>query len=162
MYGYTHTYAHTHVATSHVPVHMLQMYVHTHMTHLHLFPPHMCTQTTLTHTYDSQQSIWRKLPDVPYQCSSICVVDGVLIAVGGHDQHGTKTSAIYGFCHHDDQMWGMLVTCHLHVPGWTHCCCQGEGSWWLMGGVLDRSWKWLWKVIIVVLGIEFIRLYFQV
>ena len=107
-----HTDAHTHVATSHVLVHMLQMCVHTHMTTHDTSPPisttHMCTHIhkTTAHTHDSQQSIWRQLPDVPYYLSSVCVGDGVLLAIGGaEDLSGSKkTSSIYGL-HGDDKKW---------------------------------------------------------
>ena len=65
---------------------------------------------TLTHTQiaiqsqvDTQQSIWRKLPDVPYRYSTACVVDGVLLAIGG-DDGSKKTSAIYAL-HPVDQKW---------------------------------------------------------
>eukprot|EP00731_Ephydatia_muelleri_P004052 Em0002g228a len=69
------------------------------------------------------QSIWRQLPDVPYYFSSVCVGDGVLLAIGGadqeyrsstdnvlfaiggKDQYGSKqTSSIYGL-HGDDKTW---------------------------------------------------------
>ena len=107
-----HTDAHTHVATSHVLVHMLQMCVHTHMTTHDTSPPisttHMCTHIhkTTAHTHDSQQSIWRQLPDVPYSFSSVCVGDGVLLAIGGlKDKYESKqTSSIYGL-HGDDKKW---------------------------------------------------------
>ncbi|KAL5506638.1 hypothetical protein EMCRGX_G008338 [Ephydatia muelleri] len=61
---------------------------------------------TTAHTHDSQQSIWRQLPDVPYCWSSVCVGDGVLLAIGGaEDLSGSKkTSSIYGF-HGDDKKW---------------------------------------------------------
>ncbi|KAL5506815.1 hypothetical protein EMCRGX_G008559 [Ephydatia muelleri] len=61
---------------------------------------------TTAHTHDSQQSIWRQLPDVPYYCSSVCVGDGVLLAIGGtEDLRGSKkTSSIYGL-HGDDKKW---------------------------------------------------------
>ena len=64
----------------------------THMTTHDTSPPisttHMCTHIhkTTAHTHDSQQSIWRQLPDVPYNYSSVCVGDGVLLAIGGADQ----------------------------------------------------------------------------
>eukprot|EP00731_Ephydatia_muelleri_P004222 Em0002g398a len=52
------------------------------------------------------QSIWRQLPDVPYYESSVCVGDGVLLAIGGaEDEYGSKkTSSIYGL-HGDDKKW---------------------------------------------------------
>ena len=71
------------------------------MTHLHLFPPHMCT-----HTHNTQQSVWREVPDVSYYRSSVCVVDGVLLAIGGDGkEYGSKkTSSIYGL-HLDEKKW---------------------------------------------------------
>eukprot|EP00731_Ephydatia_muelleri_P004966 Em0002g1142a len=44
-------------------------------------------------------SIWKPLPDVPYCWSSVCMVGGVLLAIGGQDQSlaSKKTSAIYAF-----------------------------------------------------------------
>ena len=82
------------------------------MTHLHLFPPHMCTHTHIhqasaefAHTHNTQQSVWREVPDVPYYRSSVCVVDGVLLAFGGTDQDGSRnTSSIYGL-HLDEKKW---------------------------------------------------------
>ena len=82
------------------------------MTHLHLFPPHMCTHTHIhqtsaesAHTHNTQQSVWREVPDVPTKLSSVCVVDGVLLAIGGTDQDGLrKTSSIYGL-HLDGKKW---------------------------------------------------------
>eukprot|EP00731_Ephydatia_muelleri_P004057 Em0002g233a len=55
------------------------------------------------------QSIWRQLPDVPYSFSSVCVGDGVLLAIGGaEDLSGSKkTSSIYGL-HGDDKKWKHL------------------------------------------------------
>ena len=41
---------------------------------------------------------------MPYYFSSACVVDGVLLAIGGSKGVGSKTSAIYAF-HHVDQKW---------------------------------------------------------
>ena len=119
-----HTDAHTHVATSHVLVHMLQMCVHTHMTTHDTSPPisttHMCTHIhkTTAHTHDSQQSIWRQLPDVPYYRSSVCVVEGVLLAFGGAerttmDQRRLLPSMASMVMIKSGSMW---ETCHLHVP----------------------------------------------
>eukprot|EP00731_Ephydatia_muelleri_P003967 Em0002g143a len=53
------------------------------------------------------QSIWRQLPDVPYYFSSVCVGDGVLLAIGGAEENkygSKKTSSIYGL-HGDDKKW---------------------------------------------------------
>ena len=51
--------------------------------------------------------MWRELPDVPCYLSSVCVLDGVLLAIGGsEDQSGSKkTSAIYAFHSDGNQKW---------------------------------------------------------
>ena len=115
---------HTHVATSCVLVHMLHMCVHAHMTTHDTSPPistthvhtHMCTHThsqtsaESAHTHNPQQSVWRKVPDVPNTLSSICVVDGELLAIGGQEdrQDGSrKTSSIYGL-HLDEKKWRLV------------------------------------------------------
>ena len=72
--------------------------------HIHMIA---CTSTTyqtaVQSQKDTQESTWRDLPDVPYKGSAVCVVDGVLLAIGGSD--GSKeTSAIYAL-HHVDQKW---------------------------------------------------------
>ncbi|KAL5506367.1 hypothetical protein EMCRGX_G007991 [Ephydatia muelleri] len=62
---------------------------------------------TTARNHDSQQSIWRQLPDVPYYLSSVCMGDSVLLAIGGaeEDKYGSKkTSSIYGL-HGDDKKW---------------------------------------------------------
>ena len=106
------------VHTIQMHTHMLQYYMylctcsncvlHTHMTTHGTSPPISTTHIhkTSAHTHESQQSIWRQLPDVPYYRSSVCVVDGVLLAVGGaEDQSGSKkTSSIYGL-YYDDKKW---------------------------------------------------------
>ena len=58
---------------------------------------------TTPHTKDIQRSTWREPPDVPYSYSAVCVVDGVLLAIGGWDG-SKKTSAIYAL-HPVDQKW---------------------------------------------------------
>ena len=57
-------------------------------------------------THDKQTSTWRVLPNVPHSCSSACVVDGVLLAIGGAEDryYSKKLSAIYAF-HHVDRKW---------------------------------------------------------
>ena len=52
------------------------------------------------------ESVWKELPDVPSYFSSVCVINGVLLAIGGtEDQDGLiKTTTIYAF-HHNDQKW---------------------------------------------------------
>ena len=67
---------------------------------------HTHTQISVQSQKDTQQSTWRELPDVPYYCSAVCVVDGVLLAIGGReDSYGSKkTSAIYAL-HPVDQKW---------------------------------------------------------
>eukprot|EP00731_Ephydatia_muelleri_P021692 Em0014g283a len=61
---------------------------------------------TSAHACDTQQSIWVELPDVPHHYSSVCAVDGLLLAIGGGESIiGTnKTSAIYAF-HSGDRKW---------------------------------------------------------
>ncbi|KAL5475152.1 hypothetical protein EMCRGX_G027217 [Ephydatia muelleri] len=61
---------------------------------------------TSAHACDIQQSIWVRLSDVPYRYSSVCAVDGLLLAIGGGESIiGTnKTSAIYAF-HCGDRKW---------------------------------------------------------
>ena len=61
------------------------------------------TQIAVQSQEDTQQSTWRELPDVPYSCSAVCVVDGVLLAIGGSGA-SKKTSAIYAL-HPVDQKW---------------------------------------------------------
>ena len=51
----------------------------------------------------------------------------------------------------------MWETCHLHVPWWTHCCCQMEACWWLMA-ILNGSGGLLCKVNIPFPGFELMRL----
>ena len=46
-----------------------------------------------------QQSTWKKLPDVPYSCSAVCVADGVLLDIGG-----SKACSIYAL-HPFEQRW---------------------------------------------------------
>ena len=60
------------------------------------------------HTHLKQWSVWSKLPDVPYSSSSVCAVDGVLLAIGGTESKkpqayrgSKKTPAIYAFYHVD-------------------------------------------------------------
>ena len=80
----------------------MHAYTHTH-THTH---NHTHTQIAVQSQEDTQQSTWRELPDVPYYCSAVCVVDGVLLAIGGtEDMRGSKkTSAIYAL-NPVDQKW---------------------------------------------------------
>ena len=60
---------------------------------------------TAAHTHDRLQS-WGRLPDVPYCSSSVCIVDGVLLALGGAEgQSGSrKFNTIYGF-HPIQKVW---------------------------------------------------------
>ena len=74
-----------------------------------IFQCHTCARSTVlfcqtgVHTQDKQHSIWSKLTEVPYWQSSVCVVDGVLLAIGGYDE-SKVTSAICAF-HPVDQKW---------------------------------------------------------
>ncbi|KAL5480069.1 hypothetical protein EMCRGX_G023688 [Ephydatia muelleri] len=81
---------------------------------------------TTTPTHDTQQSIWRRLPDVPHEYSSVCVVQGVLLALGGLDGL-KKTSAIHAF-HHYDQNWELVA----HLP----FACYSVDTLSLSGGGL--------------------------
>ena len=68
--------------------------------------PSSYTQTA-AHPPDTQHSTWKELPDVPYYRSSVCMVDGALLAIGGRetDKAGSKkTSAIYAL-HPVEQKW---------------------------------------------------------
>ena len=75
------------------------------LTHTHTHT-HTHTQISVQSQEDTQQSIWRELPDVPYYRSAVCVVDGVLLAIGGQEDlvGSKKTSAIYAL-HPVDQKW---------------------------------------------------------
>ena len=87
--------AHIHMTACTSLIFNVHPHTHTH-THTH-------TQIAVQSQEDTLQSTWRKLPDVPYSGSAVCVVDGVLLAIGGSD--GSKdTSAIYAF-HPVDQKW---------------------------------------------------------
>ena len=113
------------VCASHMGTHTNDVYTctlcvpsgaHIHMTacaHTHTH-----TQIAVQSQEDTQQSTWRELPDVPYYCSAVCVVDGVLLAIGGQeeDSYGLKkTSAIYAL-HPVDQKWQ-------HVGDMPFECC---------------------------------------
>ena len=60
-------------------------------------------------THDKFESAWTELPDIPGIFSTICVINDVLLAIGGtEDLDGLiKTSAIYAF-HHNDQNWHQI------------------------------------------------------
>ena len=75
------------------------------LTHTHTHT-HTHTQIAVQSQEDTQQSTWRKLPDVPYYYSAVCVVDSVLLAIGGAEEWvgSKKISAIYAL-HPVDQKW---------------------------------------------------------
>eukprot|EP00731_Ephydatia_muelleri_P001399 Em0001g1399a len=87
-------------------------------------------ELSTAYPYDKQSSAWRKLPDVPYYYSSACVVDGVLLAIGGtEDKNGEKKiSAIYAY-HHVEQKWQ-------HVGDMPFECCFGDT-------LLQSGWRLL-------------------
>ena len=88
-----------------------------------------------------QQSAWRELPDVPYHCSSVCVVDGVLLAIGGNqrEEGSKKTSAIYAL-HPVDKKWQ-------HVGDMPFECSSvdtlllSEGRLLVVDGGSKRVWR---------------------
>ena len=50
--------------------------------------------------YAANHCIWTRLPDLPYHYSTLCMVNDVLLAIGGKDNDGCssmKTTAIYAF-----------------------------------------------------------------
>ncbi|KAL5508911.1 hypothetical protein EMCRGX_G004174 [Ephydatia muelleri] len=75
-------------------------------------------------------STWRTLPDVPYYYSSVCVVEGVLLAIGGaEDKDGSKkTATIYGF-RQDDNRWE-------HIGDLPFACCWVDTLLLSGGGML--------------------------
>ena len=77
----------------------------------------LVSQTT-KHTHVKQWSVWSKLPDVPCSNSSVCVVDKVLLAIGGTEyQSGlVKMTCVNAFCH-VDQKW-------LHVGDMPNGCSR--------------------------------------
>ena len=96
-------------------------FIHIHGTHIHV---------SSSHFLEIQLSTWRTLPDVPYYCSSVCVVEGVLLAIGGaEDKDGSKkTATIYGFCQ-DDNRWE-------HIGDLPFACCWVDTLLLSGGGML--------------------------
>lgn len=50
--------------------------------------------------YAATHCIWTRLQDLPYRYSTLCMVNNVLLAIGGKDNDGCssmKTTAIYAF-----------------------------------------------------------------
>ena len=45
----------------------------------------------------NQPAVWRRAADAPYYGSTAVSVGGQLLAIGGHDEHYKKTSAIVGY-----------------------------------------------------------------
>ena len=60
--------------------------------------------------------------------SSVCVVDGVLLAIGGEDEDGSKTSSIYGL-HLNEKKWR-------HVGDMPLACSQVDTLLLSGGGLL--------------------------
>ncbi|KAL5499456.1 hypothetical protein EMCRGX_G010879 [Ephydatia muelleri] len=103
------------------------------------------------------QSVWREVPDVPTKRSSVCVVDGVLLAIGGHDQDGSKTSSIYGL-HLDEKKWR-------HVGDLPFACSMVDTLLLSGGGLLmvDAVTQQVLKITVqgkyCCTGIELIKLF---
>ncbi len=57
--------------------------------------------------HSEQQSVWKTLPGVPYECSSTTTLGGALLAVGGMDSKGEETSPVH--------MYSPLTRSWLHV-----------------------------------------------
>lgn len=66
-------------------------------------------------THDKFESAWTELPDIPGIFSTICVINGVLLAIGGTEDRGglMKTSAIYAFHQNWHQVGKMPIKCSL-------------------------------------------------
>ena len=45
----------------------------------------------------NQKAVWRRTADAPYYVSTAVSVGGQLLAIGGEDEHGKKTSAIVAY-----------------------------------------------------------------
>ena len=77
-----------------------------------------------------QHSIWRELPDVPCNNSSPCVVDGVLLAIGGNQraEGHEKTSAIHAF-HPVNKKW-------MHIGNLPFACSYVDTLLLSNGGLL--------------------------
>ena len=86
----------------------------------------------------------------------MCVVDGVLLAIGGDDQDGSKTSSIYGL-HLDEKKWR-------HV-GNLPFACSWVDTLLLSGGLLmvDGGTQHVLKITVqgkyCLTGIELIKLF---
>eukprot|EP00731_Ephydatia_muelleri_P012576 Em0006g1470a len=86
------------------------------------------------------QSVWREVPDVPYSGSSVCVVDGVLLAIGGDGkEYGSKTSSIYGL-HFNEKKWR-------HIGDLPFACSMVDtlllsgGELWMVDGYTQQVLK---------------------
>ena len=76
---------------------------------------------------------------MPHEYSSVCVVQGVLLALGGLDGL-KKTSAIHAF-HHYNQKWELVT----HLP----FACYLVDTLLLSGGgllVVDGDSQQVWKI----------------
>ena len=87
----------------------------------------------------------------------MCVVDGVLLAIGGHDQDGSKTSPIYGL-HLDEKKWR-------HVGDLPFACSMVDTLLLSGGGLLmvDGDTQQVLKITVqgkyCCTGIELIKLF---
>ena len=89
--------------------------------------------------------------------SSVCVVDGVLLAIGGEDQDGSNTSSIYGL-HLDEKKWK-------HVGNLPFACSRVDTLLLSGGGLLmvDGDTQQVLKITVqgkyFCTGIELIKLF---
>ena len=87
----------------------------------------------------------------------MCVVDGVLLAIGGDDQDGSKTSSIYGL-HLDKKKWR-------HVGNLPFACSRVDTLLLSGGGLLmvDGGTQHVLKITVqgkyCCTGIELIKLF---
>ena len=95
------------------------------------------------HSPDSseQQSVWKTLPDVPYERSSTTTLGGALLTVGGEDSKGKMTSSVHmysplthSWLHVSDTPEAVSSTCYITlttgetivIGGWTESGMSGH------------------------------------
>ena len=92
---------------------------------------HMCSCSSLQNESQEMQAnslltahtsiynVWKKLPSLQYKFSALCIIDGVIVAIGGIDSAGRiKTSSVYALST-STMMWRRVGD--LHFP----CVCLG-------------------------------------
>ena len=74
--------------------------------------------TEISDNHSAQQPTWRCLPDVPNYRSSVCILDGIILSIGGKEEQSgpiKATKAIYAF-HPFERTWkhvaDMPFECH--------------------------------------------------